>query len=171
MQIAGFFGSIGRDLRHALRGWRRRPAFTLTAMLTLALGIGATTAIFSVVYSVLIKPLPYPNAHELVRIRHIAPGINSENLQASSNMYLTYRQESRTFANVGLWQPLDATLTVAGEPQRVRALFVSDGTLQALGVQPARGRGFSEADHAAAAEGPAPIILSHAFWQRSFGGD
>jgi putative ABC transport system permease protein len=86
-------------------------------------------------------------------------------------MYLTYAQESRTFTNVGLWQPLDATLTVGGEPQRVRAVFVSDGTLQALGVPPARGRGFTAADHGAAAEGPAPIILSHAFWQRSFGGD
>ena len=76
MNIIGFFDSVGRDLRYALRGLPRRPAFTLAAVLTLALGIGATTAIFSVVYSVLIKPLPYPNADELVRIRHSAPGIN-----------------------------------------------------------------------------------------------
>ncbi len=76
MNIIGFFDSVGRDLRYALRGLPRRPAFTFAAVLTLALGIGATTAIFSVVYSVLIKPLPYPNADELVRIRHRAPGIN-----------------------------------------------------------------------------------------------
>ena len=163
--------TVGRELKLALRGLRRRRAFTFAAVLTLALGIGATTAIFSVVYSVLIKPLPYPNAHELVRIRHPAPGIDLQDIQASSNMYLTYRQESRTFADVGLWQPLDATLTIGGEPQRVRALFVSDGTLQALGVQPTRGRWFTAAEHGPAAEGPAPIILSHAFWQRRFGGD
>ena len=72
MSVIDFFDSVGRDLRHALRGLRRRPAFTLATVLTLALGIGATTAIFSVVYSVLIKPLPYPNADELVRIRHTA---------------------------------------------------------------------------------------------------
>jgi len=162
---------VWHDLRYAARALAKHRSFAATAILILALGIGATTAIFSVVYSVLIKPLPYPNAHELVRIRHAAPGIDLADIQASSNMYLTYRQESQTFASVGLWQPLDATLTVAGEPQRVRALFVSDGTLQALGVQPARGRGFTGADHGTAAEGPAPIILSHAFWQRGFGGD
>ena len=68
-------------------------------------------------------------------------------------------------------RPLDATLTDGGEPQRVRALRVTDGTLQALGVQPTRGRWFTEAEHGPAAEGPAPLILSHAFWQRRFGGD
>jgi putative ABC transport system permease protein len=102
MNTTSFFDSIGRDLRNALRGLPRRPTFTFAAVLTLALGIGATTAIFSVVYSVLIKPLPYPNADELVRIRHDAPGTNTENLSASSNMYLTYRDENRTFANIGL---------------------------------------------------------------------
>ena len=70
-------------------------------MLTLALGIGATTAIFSVVYSVLIKPLPYPNADELVRIRHSAPGINIDDLPSEPSMYLTYRDENRTFAEIG----------------------------------------------------------------------
>ena len=81
MNIIGFVDSVGRDLRHALRSLPRRPAFTFAAVLTLALGIGATTAIFSVVYSVLIKPLPYPNADELVRIRHSAAGISSSDLQ------------------------------------------------------------------------------------------
>ena len=86
-------------------------------------------------------------------------------------MYFTYRDENRTFASIGLWQEDSATLTASGEPERVRALRVTDGTLQALGVQPMRGRWFTEAEHGPAAEGPAPVILSHAFWQRRFGGD
>ncbi len=74
------FDSVGGDLRHALRTLPRRPTFTFAAVLTLALGIGATTAIFSVVYSVLIKPLPYPNSDELVRIRHSATVMNADDL-------------------------------------------------------------------------------------------
>jgi predicted permease len=174
MSVIDFFDSVGRDLRHALRGWRRRPAFTLATVLTLALGIGATTAIFSVVYSVLIKPLSYPNADELVRIRHTATsGINfgDQSSSTSPSMYFTYRDENRTLAEIGLWWELGLTLTGQGDPERVRALLVSHGTLQALGVQPLRGRWFTEAEHGPGAEGPVPIILSHAFWQRRFGGD
>ena len=96
-------GSIARDLRYALRGLSQRPAFTFAAVITLALGIGATTAIFSVVYSVLIKPLPYPNADELVQIRYSAAGYPS--LPAPPSLYFTFRDESRTFASSGLWQP------------------------------------------------------------------
>ncbi len=171
MSIIDLVDSVGRDVRYALRALPRRPAFTLAAVLTLALGIGATTAIFSVVYSVLIKPLPYPSADELVRIRHPAPGFNSADLSASSNMLLTYRQENRTLAAVGLWLEDSATLTDGGEAERVRALRVTDGTLQALGVQPMRGRWFTEQEYQQAADGPSPVILSHSFWQRRFGGD
>jgi putative ABC transport system permease protein len=171
MSVVDFFDSVGRDVRHALRGLRRRPAFTVATMLTLALGIGSTTAIFSVVYSVLINPLPYPNADELVRIRHSAPGINSDDLGSSLAMYLTYRDENRGFADFGLWQESSQTLTGLGEPERLRSLFVTLGTLQALGVQPMRGRWFTEQEHRPAAEGPDPVILSYAFWQRRFGGD
>jgi hypothetical protein len=103
MNVIGFVDSIGRDLRHALRTLPRRPAFTFAAVLTLALGIGATTAIFSVVYSVLIKPLPYPNSEELVRIRHSVTALNTNDLTASPTMYLTYRDENRTFAEIGFW--------------------------------------------------------------------
>jgi len=168
MKIIGYIDSVARDLRFALRGLVRRPTFTFAAVLTLALGIGATTAIFSVVYSVLIKPLPYPNADELVRIRHAN---NRGDLTANSTMYLTYRNENRTFADVGIWREDSATLTERGTPARVRALRVSHGTLQALGVQPMRGRWFTEQEHGRAPEGPAPVILSHAFWQQRFGAD
>jgi putative ABC transport system permease protein len=171
MKINDLLDSVARDLRHALRGLARRPAFTFAAVLTLALGIGATTAIFSVVYSVLIKPLPYPNADELVRIRHSARGQPLGTADFDATMYLTYRDENRTLASIGLWQDASATLTDRAEPEQVRTLRVTDGTLQALGVQPMRGRWFTEAEHGPATEGPRPVILSHAFWQRRFGGD
>ena len=171
MKLNGLLDSVGRDLRYALRGLPRRPAFTFAAVLTLALGIGATTAIFSVVYSVLIKPLPYPNADELVRIRYSAPGLNIDDLPSAPTMYFTYRDENRTFASMGLWREGSATLIDRGEPERVRALQVTQGTLQALGVQPMRGRWFTELEHGPAAEGPAPVIVSHAFWQQRLGGE
>ena len=171
MNIHSFVDSVGRDLRHALRSLSRRPSFTSAAVLTLALGIGATTAIFSVVYSVLLKPLPYPNAEELVRIRHVAPGLTPGYMVASTNMHLTYREENRTFAAVGMFGEDSATLTDHGEAQRVKALKVTDGVLQALGIQPMRGRWFTDQEHEAAGDGPSPVILSHAFWQRQFGGD
>jgi predicted permease len=166
--MLSFIDSLGRDVRYALRGLSRRPAFTLTAVVTLAIGIGATTAIFSVVYSVLIKPLPYPSSDELVRIRHAGErGLSN----ATSILYLTYRRENESFANIGVWREDSATLVNRGAPERVRALAVSHGTLQALGVQPLRGRWFSEAEHELGAEGPAPVILSHSFWQQRFGAD
>jgi predicted permease len=169
MSMTGFADSIGRDLRHALRGLARRPSFTFAAVLTLALGIGATTAIFSVVYSVLIKPLPYPNADELVSIDAAAPGIGIEDLFSEPTMFLTYREENRGFADIGLWQRGGATLTERDDPELMSTLWVTDGVLRALGVQPMRGRWFTEEEYGA--EGPESVILSHAFWQRRFGGD
>jgi putative ABC transport system permease protein len=166
------FDSLSRDLRYAWRGLLRRPSFTFAAVVTLTLGIGATTAIFSVVYSVLIKALPYPDADELVSIRHNSAGLpGGVDGGAEPTMYLTYRDENRTFAGVGLWAEQDATLIGRREPERVRALRVTDGTLQALGAQPMLGRSFAEEEYGTAAEGPVPVILSHAFWQRRFGGD
>jgi predicted permease len=172
MFINRFFDSLGRDLQTALRRLSRRPAFTVAAVVSLAVGIGATTAIFSVLYSVLIKPLPYPNAGELMGIRPAAPGINTEDLGTDPTMYLTYRDENRAFINIGLWDDRTATLTEGGTAKQVRALLVTDGTLQALGVQPMRGRWFTERElYGPAAAGQQSVILSHAFWQQRFGGD
>jgi predicted permease len=172
MSIIGFVDSIARDLRYALRGLARRPAFTFTAVLTLAVGIGATTAIFSVVYSVLIKPLPYPNSNELVSIDATAPGVNIDDLASDQTMLLTYRDAGRTFASIGLWDQRSATLTERGEATRVPILRVADGTLQTLGVQPLHGRWFTEQEaYGPPAAGLQAVILSYAFWQRRFGGD
>jgi putative ABC transport system permease protein len=143
MNVTGFVDSVARDLRHALRTLPRRPTFTFAAIVTLALGIGATTAIFSVVYSVLIKPLAYPNAGELVRISHSAAALSADNLLSQPTQLVTYRTENRTFAAIGMWSDGGQTLTGPDGTERVRSLRATDGLLQALGVQPLRGRWFT----------------------------
>jgi predicted permease len=159
------------DVRYALRALLRRRTFTLAAILTLALGIGATTAIFSVVNAVLLRPLAYPNAEQLVSLKFTAPGAPElGEFNMSSTLYLTYLDEARTFENIGLWANGGYTVTGIGSPEQARTVNATHGVLPALGVQPLLGRAFAEADESRAAEGPLPIILSHAYWQRRFGG-
>jgi predicted permease len=165
----GLADSVGRDLRNSFRGLLRQPTFTLAAVLTLALGIGANTAVFSVVNAVLLKPLAYPQSNELVSLQHVAPGLNSGALGLSPDLYFTYRDENRTFEHLGLFGDGGATVTGVGDPEQARTRFVSGGVLQALGVQPMLGRWFAEADLAPQAAGT--VILTHAYWQRKFGGD
>jgi len=171
MNTIGVLDSLGRDLRYAFRGMRRRPTFTLAALLTLALGIGANTAVFSVVNGVLLKPLPYPNPEELVSLWNRAPGLNSGDIPMSPSMYFTYREQSRTFQNIGLWTTGGRSVTGLGEPEQVRAAAVTDGMLQALRVHPVLGRWFSEADENPATQAPDPVILTYGYWQRRFGGE
>jgi predicted permease len=163
--------TLGRDLRLALRGMRRRPGFTLAVVLTLALGIGANTAIFGVVDGVLIKPLPYPDADELVGIGHTAPGLTSGPVRVAASQYFTYREEGRVFQHIGLYGDGGRTITGVGEPEQARALFVTYDVLLALGVQPQLGRLFTEADATPGESAVAPLILTHAYWQRRFGGE
>ena len=142
---------LARDVRYGLRTLRRTPMFATVVLLTLAIGIGANTAVFSVVNSVLLKPLPYPNAEELVAVWHTAPGAPglssvSGDLRLSASMFFTYAENNRTFRDFGLWFTGSATVTGLAEPEEVRTLLVTDGILQALGVQPALGRWLSQAD-------------------------
>ena len=169
MSTIALFSSSG--FRHAVRGLRRHPGFTAAAVVTLALGLGATTAIFSVVYGVLLKPLPYRDADELVSIRHTAPGSPVPEQGFSESQYVTYREANRTFESVGLWTDSGRTLTGLGDAEQVRVLAVTHGILQALGVQPALGRWFVEAEHSPGTDAPNSVIVSYAFWQRRFGGD
>jgi predicted permease len=171
MNTISLLDTLGRDLRLALRGIRRRPGFTLAVVLTLALGIGANTAIFGVVDGVLIKPLPYPDAGELVSMEQVAPGLNVDQLRMSASQYFTYREEGRVFQHIGLYGDGGRTITGIGEPEQARALFVTYDVLLALGVQAQLGRLFTEADATPGAPAVAPIILTHAYWQRRFGGD
>ena len=172
MNSISLLDTLGRDLRLALRGVRRRPGFTLAVVLTLALGIGANTAIFGVVDGVLIKPLAYPDADELVSIEHVAPGLNVQQLRMSPSQYFTYREEGRVFQHIGLYGDGGRTITGIGEPEQARSLVVTFEVLQALDVQPQLGRLFTEADATPGGTGLAPVvILTHAYWQRRFGGD
>jgi hypothetical protein len=170
--MSAVIDSVIRDLRYSLRSLRRRPGFAVAAVLTLALGIGANTAIFSVVNAVLIKPLPYPNGDELVSLKHLTPGLGSgSEVAMSQTMYFTYRDESRTLRNIGLYGNGGTTITGIGEPEQARALFVTYGVLPALGVQPLLGRWFAESDEAPGAQGAEPVMITYPYWQRRFGGD
>jgi predicted permease len=163
------------DLRYAARTLTKQPAFTLAAMVTLALGIGAYTAIFSLVNSIVLKPLAYPRAEELVSLRHTAPGAAgmgnlASNLRLSASMFFTYAEHTRTFSRIGVWSAGTATVTGAGDPEEVRSILVSDGVLQALGVPPLLGRALDAADQEPGAPVRA-VVLGYGFWMRRFGGD
>jgi predicted permease len=153
------------------RRFTRAPLFTAIALMTLAIGIGANTAVFSVVNGVLIKPLPYPSADELIGIWHSAPGVgfNNGNLGGSPAMLFTYREEGRSFQDIGLWSGGGVTVTGFSEPEQVRNLRVTHGVLQALAVPPMLGRWFSREDDTPGT--PETVILMHGYWQRRFGGD
>ncbi len=158
-----------RDLRYAWRALRRAPAFTVAAAATLSLGVGATAAIFSVVYGVLIKPLPYPNEDRLVNLSHQAPGIGADDMGMAGSLWMTYRDTAHTFEAVGLWQEGVANVVGRGGPQEVRRVYVTHDALYVLGVQPVIGRWFSPEDDAPGA--PRVVLLSHGYWQRQHGGD
>jgi predicted permease len=143
--------------------------FTLIAIFTLALGIGANTAIFSVVRGVLLKPLPFDGADRLVGLWHTAPGLGIPLLNMAPSYYFIYREEGRVFEDVGLWNGGAVSVTGTGEPERVQALFVTDGTLSLLHVNPILGRHFTADDDSP--KTPERVLLSHAYWERKFGSD
>ncbi len=159
------------DVRHAMRRMRRTPAFTVVVILTLALGIGANVAIFGVIDSILIRPLAFPHAEALISVWHTAPGVPSlaGGVGVTPSMYLTYAQQNRSFEQFGAWRSSGASLTGIAEPELPRALFVTYGVLDALGVKPLLGRWFSQADDTpGSAE---TVMLAYGYWQRRFGGD
>jgi putative ABC transport system permease protein len=159
-----------RDIRYGFRSLLRSPGFTVVASATIALGIGAATAIFTIVHGVLIKPLPYPNAHELVDLAQRATGVDAtDELEVSAAQYLTYREENRSFQQMGLYGLGSAAVTGDGEPEQVRALTVTHGTLDALAVPPLTGRWFTPDDDRPRT--PLTAILSYGYWQSRFGGD
>ncbi|HWB16608.1 MAG TPA: ABC transporter permease [Vicinamibacterales bacterium] len=160
---------LWRDLRYAVHTFRKQPGFAAAAILTLGLGIGATTAMFSVIDGVLLKPLPFPQPDRLVAMWHVAPELGFDEFQQSPATYFTYRDDNRVFEDVGLWVPFpDVSITGRGEPERVQALYVTDGTLPILKVQPLLGRLFTKTDDAPGS--PDRTMLTYGYWQRRFGG-
>ena len=162
------------DVRFGLRALRRNPVFTAVALLTIAIGIAANAAVFSVVNSVLLKPLNYPKSEELVSLHQIAPGAEGlgdfqSGLLLSPSMYFAYAEHNRSFQSLGVWINGTANVTGLAEPEQVRTVFVSDGVLETLDVPPAVGRWLSHADQVP--NGPQRVMLSYGYWQRRFGGD
>ncbi|MPY89197.1 MAG: hypothetical protein GEU99_14890 [Luteitalea sp.] len=131
-----------RDFRYGIRALRRAPGFTIISSLMLALGIGATTAVFSVVNGVLVKPLPYPRPEELVSLGHTAQDVRNAggDMSMSAAQLFTYRDENRSFQQMGVWSAGTESATGGTEPEEIQSLYVSYGTLRALGEQPLMGR-------------------------------
>lgn len=162
---------VWQDLRHALRMLRLNPAFSLSAIATLALGIGATTAMFSVVNGVVIKPLPYPDSERVVTIgvSAVFGTQRTPDFPLAPRMFASYAENGRSFQQFGLFNMGEATVIGDGNPERTSTLQVTQGILTALDVQPALGRWFSPGDHRSGSQDT--VILSGGYWQRRFGGD
>jgi predicted permease len=167
------FEFLRADVACSLRRLKRAPGFTLTVLLTLAIGIGANTAVFSVVNGVLLKPLPYPDSDRLVALWLNAPGGGLANfldgLQLSPSMYFTFARHNHCFQSIGIWTRARANVTGLAQPEQVQTALVSDGILETLGVPPALGRWLRSADQDP--RGALTVMLSYGYWQRRFGRD
>ncbi len=160
------FQTLGQDLRYALRTLRQSPGFTLVAILTLALGIGANTTIFSVINAVLLRPLPYSHPDRLVLLAEHWPAFPI--LSVSYENYKDFRDQSTSYETVAAVQPLSYTLTGAGDPERVTGMPITASLLPMLGIQPVAGRLIQPDDDRV---GGAPVVMiSYALWQRRFAG-
>jgi len=171
MNTLTFIEGAFQDVRHALRMFRNHPGFSAAALLSLAIGIGANTAIFSVVNSVLIRPLPYPDPDALVSVANnlTIQGQRFENEQLDPAMHRAYKDDVLSFERVGVWTSGAATVTGIGDPEQIVTVTATEGVLPILGVPPSLGRWFSVEDDTPGSSETA--ILSHGYWQRKFGGD
>jgi predicted permease len=157
------------QLNQVFRRLGRAPMFTAVTLITLAIGVGANTAIFSVLDGVLLKPLPYPHADDLVGVWHTAPGLNIKELNASPSTYFIYREQNRTLQDIGLYTSDSVNITGVGEPEQVRALLVTEGVLPILGIAPMLGRWFTRKDESPGS--PDTMLLTYGYWRRKFGAD
>jgi len=161
--------SLTAQLRQVLRRLGRAPFFTAVTLLTLAVGIGANTAIFSVLEGVLLKPLHCPHPEELVAVWLTAPGINFKEMNLSPSTYFILREQSRTFQDIGVTMGYALNVTGSGVPEHVSGLAVTDGVLPILGVTPLLGRLFTRADDSPGAADT--VVLTYGYWRSKFGGD
>jgi predicted permease len=162
--------SIVQDIRYGLRQMRRNPAFASTAVITLGLGIGATTAIFSAVYALLIRPLPYPDQERLMEISETNPRQNEYSGALISPDFVAAQSSLRSFESIAGFEGRgDMNLTGNGDPLRVTVVGITANFLPELHVVPEEGRGFLSSEDRMG--GPAVVVLSHRLWERKFGGD
>jgi predicted permease len=160
--------TLGQDLKYAWRQLRNSPGFALAALVTLALGIGANTAVFSVVNTVLLSPLPYAQPDRLVTVESMDMRGDHVPNSLSYPDFFDYRARSHVFDHLITSRDTDMILTGAGEPQRLDGEMVTWDLFPALGIQPELGRGFVQAEEA---PGGRAVVLSHKLWQTRFGGD
>jgi putative ABC transport system permease protein len=160
--------TLWQDLRYGARMLFKRPGFTLIAVLTLALGIGANTAIFSVVNGVLLRPLPYKGPDGLARVYSEFPTMNLRKFWISPPEYLDIQKEAKSWESIGAWATNGVNIAATGAPIRVAAVGVTRSLIDTLGVQPSLGRNFTPGEDTVG--GPRVAIISHALWQRAFGG-
>ena len=168
------FESLLVDLKHIGRRLRRSPGFAFTVVLTLAIGIGANTAVFSVLNSVLLRPLPYPEPQQLVSLHLNAPGASGlaefrDELRLSASMYFSFAAHNNAFQSVGIWGPGTASITGLAQPEQVNTAQISAGVLETLSVPALHGQWLTTADQDPRSLGR--VMLSYGYWQRRFGGD
>jgi len=162
--------SFNSQLKQVLRRLGRAPLFTVITLITLAAGVGANTAVFSVLEGVLLKPLPYPKPDELVGVWLTAAGIkNLDDFELSPSDYFIFREQNRTLLDIGLYANDSMSVTGVAEPEQVPGLRVTDGTLPLLGIVPVLGRTFAKQDDSPGA--PETVMLTYGYWRRKFGGD
>jgi predicted permease len=155
-------------LKQVFRRLASAPLFTVITLVTLAAGVGGNTVVFSVLESVLLKPLPYPKPNELIGVWHTAPGINIDDLNMAPSHYFIYREQNKSFQDVGVYQGDSVSVTGLAEPEQVDDLIVTDGTLPLLGVTPMLGRVFTHQDDSPGS--PDTVILGYGYWRKKFGG-
>ena len=160
------------DLKFALRQLLKNPGFAAVAVLTLALGIGANTAVFTVVNAVLLKPLPLPDSERLVSIweRDARPGGKQQQVPVAAAQFVDWHHELKSFQALAFWQPAAVNLASdGGPPERHNAALVSEDYFRVTGIGPAQGNGFVKENFNAGQDGV--VMLGHGVWQERFGGD
>jgi putative ABC transport system permease protein len=166
---SSFIESVGQDLRYGVRVLLRNRGFTLMAVITLGLGIGANTAIFSVIYGVLLRPLPYRDGHQLVVVHQRAKLANIAEMGFSVKEFHDFKEQNKTLESVVEHHSMNFILYGRSEPERVQTGVVSSNFFDVLGVKPILGRTFVSDDERAGAD--AVLVLSYKYWQQSHGGD
>src|ERR1044072_6609344 len=161
--------SLFSDIRYAVRSLLKRPGFTTIAVITLALGIGANSAIFSAINALLLKPLPIPNQDRVVAIWDKNPGRGYQHNEVAFANYLDWRAQNHSFDHLALERWWSTNLTGGDTPERIIRFLVTSNFFDVVGVKPAKDRDFVEEEHQASEDGV--VIIANSLWQRRFGSD